>query len=93
LSTDHITTTLFTHPSPLPPSLQHYSPPTSVDPTPALAIPGVVRFVSHKDVPGGNKIGAVVKDEECFATQEVHHVGAVIGIIVAESEAAAQVGV
>ncbi len=63
----------------------------SVDPAPALALPGVVRFVSHRDVTGGNKIGAVVKDEECFATQEVHHVGAVIGIVVADSEAAAQV--
>lgn len=62
-----------------------------VDPAPALALPGVVRFVGHKDVPGGNKIGAVVKDEECFATEEVHHVGAVVGIVVAETEAAAQV--
>lgn len=34
-------------------------------------VDGFVRFLSHKDVMGGNKIGAVVKDEECFATDEV----------------------
>ena len=43
----------------------------SVDPTQALEVEGVVRFISAKDVTGGNKIGAVVKDEECFATEEV----------------------
>ena len=86
-------------PMPAPPGLLHgalvmstrpYARLLKVDPAPALALPGVVRFVSHKDVPGGNKIGAVVKDEECFATEEVHHVGAVIGIVVADTEAAAQ---
>ena len=74
-------------------STRPYAKLLSVDPSPALSIPGVVRFVGHRDVTGGNKIGAVVKDEECFATQEVHHVGAVVGIVVAETEAAAQVGV
>jgi hypothetical protein len=36
-----------------------------------VQVEGVVRFVSAKDVSGGNKIGAVMKDEECFATDEV----------------------
>lgn len=88
-------------PMPPPPGLLHgalvmstkaYARLVSVDATAALAVEGVVRFISYKDVPGGNKIGAVVKDEECFATQEVHHVGAVIGIVVAETEAAAGEG-
>jgi xanthine dehydrogenase/oxidase len=62
----------------------------AVNPEPALQLDGVVRFLSHKDVTGCNKIGAVVKDEECFATEVVTHVGAVIGLIVAESETLAQ---
>lgn len=36
-----------------------------------VQVEGVVRFVSAKDVSGGNRIGAVMKDEECFATDEV----------------------
>jgi len=90
-------------PMPPPPGLLHgalvmstrpYARLVSVDATEALAIEGVVRFVSAKDIPkgGGNKIGAIIKDEECFATEEVHHIGAVIGIVVAETEAAAGEG-
>lgn len=90
-------------PMPPPPGLLHgvlvtssrpYARLIAVDATEALAMEGVVRFISAKDIPrgGGNKIGAVVKDEECFATEEVHHIGAVIGILVAETEAAAAEG-
>ena len=44
----------------------------SVDASNALAMPGVVDFVSHRDVPGSNKSGPnPVKDEEIFATETV----------------------
>ena len=39
-----------------------------VDPAPALAMAGVVDFVSHLDVPGSNVWGA---GEEVFASTEV----------------------
>jgi len=43
----------------------------NVDPTDALSMPGVVDFISHKDVPGANSFGPAEKDEEIFATDFV----------------------
>lgn len=44
----------------------------SVNPAKALSMPGVVDFISYKDVPGNNRWGHVVKDdEEIFATKQV----------------------
>lgn len=43
-----------------------------IDASEALSMPGVVDFVSHADVPGHNKWGAVIPDdEEIFATSQV----------------------
>ena len=42
-----------------------------VDPSAALRIPGVIDFVCHKDVPGTNVTGSIVKDEEVFASDTV----------------------
>ncbi|CAN0411520.1 unnamed protein product [Pylaiella littoralis] len=61
-----------------------------VDPSPALDMEGVVRFVGAGDVaPERNGIGAVVMDEQVFAVDEVHCVGQVIGAVLAESAAVA----
>jgi len=45
----------------------------SVDASPAEKCEGFVAFYSAKDIPrnGHNEIGAIVKDEEVFATKEV----------------------
>lgn len=43
----------------------------SVDPSEALKLPGVFDYVDHKDVPGSNSTGHVIKDEEVFATTKV----------------------
>ena len=44
----------------------------AVDPSDALAVKGVLRFVGARDVtPEQNVIGAVVLDEEIFAVEEV----------------------
>ena len=56
-----------------------------VDTTPAEACPGYVAYFCANDVTGSNKIGAVIKDEEVFATDTVKHFGQVIGVIVAET--------
>lgn len=43
-----------------------------VDPSEALKVDGVLRFLGSEDVtPGGNGIGAVIVDEEVFAVDEV----------------------
>uniref|UniRef100_A0A7R9U4K0 FAD-binding PCMH-type domain-containing protein n=1 Tax=Pinguiococcus pyrenoidosus TaxID=172671 RepID=A0A7R9U4K0_9STRA len=57
----------------------------SVDPTAALEMEGVEAFFGADDVPGNNAIGPVVKDEECFASEFVHCVGQVIGVVIATS--------
>eukprot|EP01006_Ploeotia_vitrea_P034718 TRINITY_DN65790_c9_g1_i1.p1 TRINITY_DN65790_c9_g1~~TRINITY_DN65790_c9_g1_i1.p1 ORF type:complete len:1383 (+),score=788.36 TRINITY_DN65790_c9_g1_i1:28-4149(+) len=57
-----------------------------IDVTRALAVPGVHGVYTAKDVPASNKIGAIVHDEELFATEEVRFVGQSIGIVVADNE-------
>ncbi|KAJ3340046.1 hypothetical protein HDU91_000901, partial [Kappamyces sp. JEL0680] len=67
-----------------------------VDTSAALKAPGVVGYVCSTDLPppdghgDANKIGPVIQDEELFATKQVHCVGQMIGMIVAETEAQAR---
>ncbi|KAF2460323.1 xanthine dehydrogenase/oxidase [Lineolata rhizophorae] len=63
----------------------------SVDPSPALELPGVVDFVSHKDLPKpeANWWGAPNCDELFFAVDEVFTAGQPIGLILATSAKAA----
>lgn len=56
-----------------------------VDPAKALASRGVVDYISAKDIPGANQVGPVFNDEELFASKEVHSVGFVIGVVVADT--------
>ncbi len=58
----------------------------SVDYTKARELPGVVRIITHEDVPGENEIGGIIQDEPLFAENEVHFWGMPIALIVAESE-------
>ncbi|KAF9930855.1 hypothetical protein BGZ67_005595 [Mortierella alpina] len=63
----------------------------SIDTSAALAHPGVKAYYGHKDVPGNNVWGAAMfDDEEIFASEEVHCVGQIIGVIVADSQVIAQ---
>ncbi|KAI7791213.1 aldehyde oxidase 5 isoform X2 [Triplophysa rosa] len=57
----------------------------SIDASAALAIPGVVTFISAKDVPGQNRRLWFNNPEEVFAEEEVICVGQIIGAIVAEN--------
>lgn len=56
-----------------------------VDPAKALAHRGVVAFFGASDIPGANQVGPVFNDEELFASKEVHCVGFVIGVVVADT--------
>ncbi len=64
----------------------------SVDASAALALPGVIGYFDHTSVPGDNMIGPVRHDEEVFSSGVVTCVGAVIGVVVGETEAAARRG-
>eukprot|EP01042_Synura_sphagnicola_P005855 gene5855-7471_t len=57
----------------------------SIDATAAAQCPGFRGFYSAKDIKGYNKIGAVLKDEEVFVTEEVLHYGQALGVVVADS--------
>ncbi|KAM4084737.1 hypothetical protein ACJW30_08G155200 [Castanea mollissima] len=57
----------------------------SIDDSEAKASPGFAGIFLAKDVPGDNKIGPVVVDEELFATEFVTCVGQVIGVVVGDT--------
>jgi xanthine dehydrogenase molybdopterin-binding subunit B len=43
----------------------------SVDSSEAVKLPGVVDFISYKDIPGQNRWGGAFDDEEIFASEKV----------------------
>ncbi|XP_074574131.1 xanthine dehydrogenase-like isoform X2 [Curcuma longa] len=57
----------------------------SIDDSLAKSSPGFMGLFLHRDVPGSNKIGPVIRDEELFASETVTCVGQVIGIVVADT--------
>ncbi|XP_038698564.1 xanthine dehydrogenase 1-like isoform X2 [Tripterygium wilfordii] len=57
----------------------------SIDYSAAESSPGFAGIFLAKDVPGDNHIGAVIADEELFASQIVTCVGQVLGVVVADT--------
>eukprot|EP01094_Clydonella_sp_ATCC50884_P029191 TRINITY_DN9057_c0_g1_i2.p1 TRINITY_DN9057_c0_g1~~TRINITY_DN9057_c0_g1_i2.p1 ORF type:complete len:1174 (+),score=239.67 TRINITY_DN9057_c0_g1_i2:1007-4528(+) len=57
----------------------------------AARVPGFVAFVGAHDVPGSNRVGNIVPDEELFATSHILFYGQTIGVVVARSERVARV--
>ncbi|KAG5266149.1 hypothetical protein AALO_G00250340 [Alosa alosa] len=62
----------------------------SIDTAEALAVPGVVTFVSFEDIRGSNMTGPVVYDETVLAKDTVTCVGHIVGAVVADTQAHAQ---
>lgn len=62
----------------------------SVDTSEALMVPGVVKILLAKDLPGENQIGGIIPDEPLMADHHVHFQGMPIALVVAETEAAAR---
>jgi xanthine dehydrogenase large subunit len=56
-----------------------------IDASEALAMPGVIGIVDHRDIPGGKMLATRSADEPIFAVNRVEHVGQVIGLVVADS--------
>jgi len=59
----------------------------------ALAMPGVVRILTYKDIPGRNQIGGIVPDEPLMAEHEVHFHGMPIAFVVAETDEQARAAI
>ncbi|RIH84019.1 putative xanthine dehydrogenase molybdenum-binding subunit XdhA [Meiothermus luteus] len=61
-----------------------------LEPAPALAVPGVVRVLTARDVPGLNDSG--LKGDEPLFPEEVMYFGQAVAWVLAESEEAARLG-
>ena len=57
----------------------------AVDCSAAENAPGVVRIVTHKDVPGLNKIGTWTPDQPVFCSDEVRFLGDFVAMVVADT--------
>jgi xanthine dehydrogenase large subunit len=56
----------------------------------ALAIPGVVKIITYKDIPGENQIGSIIPDEPLLSPGDLHFVGQPVALVVATSEMTAR---
>jgi len=79
-------------------SARHHALVTAVDVSAALAVPGVVRVLTHKDVPHNwytilRLIGVEPNDEPVLAEDRVLFLGEPVCAVLAETEAAAAEGV
>ncbi len=59
----------------------------SIDLSAARNLPGVHAVLCHRNIPGENQMGPVIKDEPCLAEDEVNFVGQGVCLIAAETEA------
>ena len=78
-------------------SARHHARLLDVDLTDALAVPGVVRILTHADIPNNlytplKLIGVGPDDEPILAVGKVRYLGEPICAVVADTEAAAQIG-
>jgi len=60
-----------------------------VDISQALKYPGVVAVLTAKDIPGGNGVGILIKDEPVLVNDKIRRIGDAIALVAAETEAAA----
>jgi CO/xanthine dehydrogenase Mo-binding subunit len=57
-----------------------------IDASAALSLPGIIRVLTYKDIPGKNLFGAIRKDQLYLAEQKVRYIGEPILILVGEDE-------
>ncbi len=65
----------------------------SLDTSEAMSMPGVVKILTAKDIPGDNQIGGIIADEELLAGSHVHFCGMPIALVIAESDEIARAAV
>ncbi len=59
---------------------------THLDYTKAEQMPGVIKVLSYKDIPGENQVGGIIQDEPLLAEKEVHFIGQPILLIIAKND-------
>lgn len=60
-----------------------------VDSSEAVKCPGVVAVLTAKDIPGGNGVGILIKDEPVLVKDKIRRIGDAIALVAAETEAEA----
>ena len=58
----------------------------AIDASAALCLPGVACVLTHKDIPGKNRFGIIIKDEPCLVDDKIRRIGDAIAVVAAESE-------
>lgn len=58
----------------------------------ARAVPGVIRILTHADIPGENAYGKLIRDQLVFAVDRARYFGEPVALVIAESVAAAREG-
>ncbi len=64
----------------------------SIDTVQAERIPGVVRVLTHRDIPGKKTFGSIVPDQPVLAGEKVRFLGDAVAVVVAEDMDAAELG-
>jgi len=62
----------------------------SMDTSKAEAMPGVIRVLTAKDVPGINKFGLIHADQPVFAADKIRFVGDTLALVIADTEETAR---
>jgi len=57
----------------------------SIDPAAAEQVPGVVRVLTAKDVPGLNRFGQIIRDFRILADDKIRYHGDVVALVIAET--------
>ncbi|MCT4632844.1 MAG: molybdopterin-dependent oxidoreductase [Firmicutes bacterium] len=62
----------------------------NIDISKAEALPGVVKVLTYKDIPGSNRVGIIIKDEPVLVEDRIRRIGDAIAIVAAESKDVAE---
>jgi len=62
----------------------------NIDTSKAKALPGVISVLTYKDIPGGNRIGIIIKDEPVLVDDEIRRIGDALAIVAAETKEIAE---
>jgi len=57
-----------------------------IDTSAAEKMPGIVRILTSKDIPGENIFGAILEDQPVFCTDVVRYVGDTLALVIGEQE-------
>lgn len=63
---------------------------TKVDTSKAEKMPGIVKILAAKDIPGENQFGLMIQDQPVFCDQVVRYVGDTLALVIGEEEGQVQ---